>query len=89
MNNIAGQIVFRMFKEDTLDHLADYMVATMISSLIGIPLALITIKVIKDYTVVEPLLHNIPENVQATLVSEAFDPERDSLDTEPGKQIDN
>jgi len=63
INNIIGQIVFRY--TPNADSLAELSIATMLSmlnNLIGIPLALITIKVIKDYSTLEPLLENMDED---------------------------
>ncbi len=63
INNIIGQVVFRY--TPTADSLPELAVATMLSMLnniIGIPLALITVKVIKDYSKLEPLLENMDED---------------------------
>ena len=47
-------------------------VAQMISNVLGIPLALFTIKVIKDYAKVEPLLNEITEETEEeTPIAEA------------------
>ncbi len=53
-----GRFIFRYaFKSaDTIDNLITTTVAQMILEVLGIPLALITVKIIKDYTKVEPLL---------------------------------
>ena len=58
-----GQFVFRFaFKSaDTMDNLITTTVTQMISNVLGIPLALITIKIIKDYSKVEPLLIQISD----------------------------
>lgn len=60
INSFTGQIVFRLtMKAETIDELTTSTIAGMIGNLIGIPLALITIKVIQDYAILEPLLHEI------------------------------
>ncbi len=58
-----GQFIFRFaFKSaDTIENLLTTTVAQMILSLLGIPLALITLKIIKDYSKVEPFLAQISE----------------------------
>lgn len=57
ISSILGQIVFRYSREaETIDELLVLAVIGMISNIVGIPLALITIKVIKNYSEVEPLL---------------------------------
>jgi hypothetical protein len=54
-------------KAETADDLIITTVASMIGSILTIPLALITVKVIKDYSTVEPLLYNLKdENIQET-----------------------
>lgn len=62
INNVIGQFVFRYsMKAESIDELTISTVASMIGNVVGIPLALITIKVIKDYTNVEPLLIEIKD----------------------------
>ncbi len=57
ISGILGQFIFRYsMKAETIDELTISTVASIISNIIGIPLALITIKIIKDYSKVEPLL---------------------------------
>lgn len=57
VNSIVGQVVFRMTtKAERMDDLSDSTVIGMVSNLIGIPLALVTVRVIRDYAKVEPLL---------------------------------
>jgi hypothetical protein len=65
INNIIGQIIFR-YPSETIDELIGGTVASMIGSVIGIPLALITIKVIKDYSDIEPLLNEIKDEEEIT-----------------------
>lgn len=57
INGVLGNIVFRVFKDaDTVDQLLTSTVLEMITSIIGIPLALLTIKVIRDYAKAEKQL---------------------------------
>jgi len=58
-NGIIGQIIFRISKNaDTLPELITTTTLSIISSVIGIGLAFVTIRVIKDYSKVEVLLIN-------------------------------
>ena len=67
INSIIGQFVFRYsMKADTIDELTISTVASMIGNILGIPLALITVKVIKDYANVETLLSEIKDEVETT-----------------------
>jgi hypothetical protein len=60
INNTLGQIAFRTaLKNDTVDKLIDSTEMSMLGEFVGIPLALITIKIIKDYASVEPLLFEV------------------------------
>jgi hypothetical protein len=60
INNFVGQLVFRLSKgAETLEELTTMTVVSMAAHLIGIPLALVTVKLIKDYSKVEPFLHEI------------------------------
>jgi hypothetical protein len=65
ISNIIGQIVFR-YPSETIDELIGGTVASMIGNIVGIPLALITVKVIKDYSNVEPLLNEIKDEDETT-----------------------
>ncbi|MDR2009982.1 MAG: DUF4328 domain-containing protein [Bacteroidales bacterium] len=57
----VGQFVFRFAHNsaDTLDNLITTTVAQIVLEILGIPLALITVKIIKDYSKIEPLLIQI------------------------------
>lgn len=67
INNIIGQLVFRLsMKAESIDELISSTMAGMIGNIIGIPLALITLKVIRDYSDVEPLLNEIKEEEEPT-----------------------
>lgn len=58
--NFIGQFVFRYsMKAETIEELTIATVASMISNIVGIPLAFLAVKVIKDYSTVEPLLREI------------------------------
>lgn len=60
ISSVIGQIVFRStMNAVTIPQLSNATLWGMVDNIIGIPLALITIKVIKDYTSVEPLLLEI------------------------------
>lgn len=58
--SFLGQFVYRYSaKAETIDELTTSTVASLIASIIGIPLAIITVKVIKDYAAIEPLLYEL------------------------------
>lgn len=57
INSVLGRMVSRYsLKAESIDELTWATLGSMTIDLIGIPLALITIKVIKDYAHVEPIL---------------------------------
>ena len=57
INNIIGQFVFRYSRNaESIDELTTLTIASIIANIVGIPLALITVKIVKDYSKVEPLL---------------------------------
>ena len=63
-NSIIGQFIFRYsLKAETIDELSVSTVASMASNILGIPLALITIKVIKSYSSVEPMLSELNDDI--------------------------
>jgi hypothetical protein len=67
INNIIGQFVFRYsMKAESIDELTTSTIASMVGDIIGIPLALITVKVIKDYSNIEPLLTEIKDEEETT-----------------------
>ncbi len=69
INNFVGQFVFRYsLKAESIDELTTSTIASMIGNLLGIPLALIAIKVIKDYSTVEPLLNEIKDEEETKTV---------------------
>jgi hypothetical protein len=60
INNFIGQFVFRYsLKAETVDELTISTLASIFANIIGIPLALITIKIIKEYSNIEPLLNEL------------------------------
>lgn len=62
LNNVIGQFVFRYSKNaETLDQLSIMTIASMVANLVGIPLALVAIKVTKDYASVEPYLDELKD----------------------------
>jgi hypothetical protein len=63
LSNIMGYVVFRQsMTAESVDELTLNTVLSMTGNIIGIPLALITIKVIKDYSYIEPLLNEIRDD---------------------------
>ncbi|MFV8336034.1 hypothetical protein ACNQF7_08090 [Flavobacterium sp. RSP29] len=46
-------------KAETIEELTTTTIASIVASIIGIPLAIITVKVIKDYSEIEPLLYEL------------------------------
>ncbi|MCC9070408.1 DUF4328 domain-containing protein [Flavobacterium sp. F-65] len=63
VSSIMGQFIYRYDAVATsIDELINSTIANIIMDIIGIPLALITIKIIKDYSQVEPLLIETKEN---------------------------
>jgi len=67
ISNIIGQIVFRAsLNAETIDDLSSSTAAGMIGNIIGVPLALITVKVINDYSRVESVLNEIKDEAETT-----------------------
>jgi len=64
-SGIIGNFILRfsLRSAETIDDYIELTIAQMVISVLGIPLALITIKIIKDYSGAEPLLHEIKENL--------------------------
>ncbi|MGS4344359.1 DUF4328 domain-containing protein [Myroides odoratus] len=57
INNVMGQFVFRYAQRaETIDELTISTVTSMATNIVGVLLALLTIKVIANYAAVEPLL---------------------------------
>ena len=60
--SFLGQFIFRYsLKAETIDELITTTVASIAASIIGIPLAIITVKVIKDYAEIEALLYELKD----------------------------
>ncbi|MEI6852311.1 MAG: DUF4328 domain-containing protein [Bacteroidota bacterium] len=60
ISGVLGQIVFRFsWHAENISDVTLSTIAGMIGNILGVPLALITIKIIKDYSDVEPLLSEI------------------------------
>jgi len=60
ISNYIGQYVFKYaFKEDTIETYINSTIADMVLSLIGIPLAIITVKMIKSYSLKEMKISEI------------------------------
>lgn len=67
IKNLISQRVFHYaFYAESIDDLTTGTVASMIGNIIGLPLALITVKVIRDYSTVEPLLLEIKDEEETT-----------------------
>ena len=64
ITSFIGNFVFRYALKDveSIDQLITLTIAQMISSILTIPLAIITVKIIKDYSNVEPLLFEVNDN---------------------------
>ncbi|MBK7312026.1 MAG: DUF4328 domain-containing protein [Sphingobacteriaceae bacterium] len=62
INNFLGQFIFRYSRNaESIDQLTVLTIASMLNNIVGVPLALITIKVIKDYSKMEELLPEIKD----------------------------
>jgi len=73
LNNFIGQFIFKYsIKAESIEELTTSTVASMISNIIGIALALITIKVIRGYSIVEPLLNQINTVEETTTHNSGF-----------------
>lgn len=57
LSNFLGQFIFRYsMKAESIEELSISTVASMIGNILGIPLALVTVKIIKDYSNAEKML---------------------------------
>ena len=62
ISNLIGQFVLRASrKAETIDQLHTLTMVEIVGSIIGIPLALVTINIIKEYSRIEPLLMEASE----------------------------
>ncbi|MDQ3073123.1 MAG: DUF4328 domain-containing protein [Bacteroidota bacterium] len=67
ISGIAGHVVLKLsLRAESIDELIIATDSSMISNIISIPLALIAVKVIKDYSNVEPLLNEIKDEEEST-----------------------
>ncbi len=73
INNAICQFLFRYsLKAESQDELTISTVVAMIGSIVGISLALVTIKVIKDYAIVESLLIDVEDEIEESSLSLEF-----------------
>jgi hypothetical protein len=71
INSIMGQILFRFsLRAESLNELISLTYFNMCVNVIGVPLAIITVKVIKDYAKLEPLLLEIKEEEESVEIAE-------------------
>lgn len=67
LNNFMGQFVFRYtMKAKGIEELSNSTVFGIVQNFIGIPLALITIKIISNYASVEPLFYKLDDEEIST-----------------------
>lgn len=69
ISSLISQFVFRFTMDaQSLDELKFSTEASMIGSFVGIPLAIITIKVVKDYSAIEHLLLSLKEEEEVAAI---------------------
>lgn len=69
-NGFVGQILFRYsLNAESIEEISTSSVLSIFSNIIGIPLALITVKVIKDYASIEPLLSQVTDEPTETTMT--------------------
>jgi hypothetical protein len=62
LSRILNQISFRLgMKAESVDELTTSTVLSIVATVVGIPLAFVTVKVIKDYAAIEPLLFDLKD----------------------------
>lgn len=67
IDGIIGQVVFRgSLNADTIDQFISFTRMGMISNLVGIPSALLAIKVVRDYAKLETELYNLDGELELT-----------------------
>lgn len=70
LNNVLGQIAFRLADDaDTLGELKGFTMLGWVGDVVGVVLALITIKVIKDYAIAENEFYKFKEAVEPSIES--------------------
>lgn len=63
VNGFVGNLVFRIsLNAETIDELISATITGMVGHLVGIMLSLITLKVVKDYANVEPILYDVKDD---------------------------
>jgi hypothetical protein len=73
ISNIIGQVVFRTtLNNDSIDSLTNGTIASMIGNVIGLPLSLITVKVIKDYSDIEHFLIEVKGDKMITSTESTY-----------------
>lgn len=73
ISSFLGQFVFRYSQRaNGIDEYLVSTVASMIQNIVGIPLAIITVKVIKDYSSIEYMLADIKDEEKPNTSSEAI-----------------
>jgi hypothetical protein len=73
ISGILGQFLFRYsMNAKSIDELTISTVASMINNIIGIPMALFTIKIIKDYSTIEPLLVELKSEDETTIYNSNY-----------------
>jgi len=78
-NGFVSQIAFRLsMGADNVETLMDSTILSIISNLFGIPLALITINMIKNYAAFEPLLYEIRDTETTPKLDEVNENEENS-----------
>lgn len=74
ISSLLGQFIFRYsLNAETIEELTTTTIASIIASIIGIPLAIITVKVIKDYSEIEPLLYELKDEEEEEKIIPATD----------------
>jgi hypothetical protein len=73
ISNIIGQVVFRTtLNNDSIDSLTNGTSASMVGNVIGLPLSLITVKVIKDYSDIEHFLIEVKGDKMITSTESTY-----------------
>lgn len=71
VNNLLSQVIYRLAKNsESIDQLNNLTIASMVSHLIGIYLAVITVGIIKEYSRIEHLLAETPDSMVESIGSE-------------------
>jgi hypothetical protein len=73
ISNIIGQVVFRTtLNNDSIDSLTNGTITSMVGNVIGLPLSLITVKVIKDYSDIEHFLIEVKGDKMITSTESTY-----------------